>query len=103
MPPIAADITAPFRADTIAIVVAVVLCTMGAGMLLLGALSARNARRPFLYTGLFAIAYGMRLAFNTSSFALLSENPHWLPYVRSALEYLVPLPAALLFKSFSQS
>jgi sigma-B regulation protein RsbU (phosphoserine phosphatase) len=102
MPPTAADITATFRAGTIAIVIAVVLCTMGAGMLLLGALSARNARRPFLYTGLFAIAYGVRLAFNTSSFALLSEDPNWLPYLRSAFEYIVPIPAALLFKSFSQ-
>jgi sigma-B regulation protein RsbU (phosphoserine phosphatase) len=101
--PTAAEIIATFRADTIAIVIAVVLCTMGAGMLLLGALSARNARQPFLYTGLFAIVYGVRLAFNTSSFALLSDDPHWLPYLRSALEYLVPLPAALLFKSFSQS
>ena len=102
MPPTAADIVAAFRADTIAIVIAVVLCTMGAGMLLLGALSARNARRPFLYTGLFAIAYGVRLGFNTSSFGLLSEHPPWLPYLRSAFEYLVPIPAALLFKSFSQ-
>jgi len=98
----APEIIATFRADTIAIVIAVVLCTMGAGMLLLGTLSARKARRSFLYTGLFAIVYGVRLAFNTSSFALLSENPYWLPYLRSAFEYLVPIPAALLFKSFSE-
>jgi sigma-B regulation protein RsbU (phosphoserine phosphatase) len=102
MPPTAADIIATFRADTIAIVIAVVLCTMGAGMLLLGALSARNARRSFLYTGLFAIVYGVRLAVTASSFALLSGHPRWLDYTRSALEYLVPIPAALLFKSFSE-
>ncbi len=103
MQPTTVEIIATFRADTIAIVIAVVLCAMGAGMLLLGTLSARNARRLFLYTGLFAIVYGVRLAFNTSSFALLSGDPYWLAYVRSAFEYLVPLPAALLFKSFSQS
>ena len=103
MQPTAAEIIATFRADTIAIVIAFVLCTMGAGMLLLGALSARNARRSFLYTGLFAIVYGVRLAFTTSSFALLSGHPVWLDYVRSALEYLVPIPAALLFESFSQN
>jgi sigma-B regulation protein RsbU (phosphoserine phosphatase) len=102
MPPTAAEIIATFRADTIAIVIAVVLCTMGAGMLLLGSLSARNARRSFLYTGLFAIVYGVRLAVTASSFALLSGHPRWLDYARSALEYLVPIPAALLFKSFSQ-
>jgi len=89
------------RADLIAAVIAVVLCAVGAGMLLLGAMSARNARSSFLYTGLFAIAYGTRLAFNTRSFGLLAGQPGWLPYVRSAFEYLVPIPAALLFGAFS--
>jgi sigma-B regulation protein RsbU (phosphoserine phosphatase) len=92
-----------FRADMIAAVIAVVLCTAGAAMLLLGALSAREARRPFLYTGLFAIAYGTRLALNASSFALLSGHPRWLDYLRSAFEYLVPIPAALLFDAFSSN
>jgi sigma-B regulation protein RsbU (phosphoserine phosphatase) len=98
----AGEVLAMFRADAIAIVIAAVLCTMGAGMLLLSALSARHARRPFLYTGLFAIVYGVRLALNTSSFGLLSGHPRWLDYTRSALEYLVPIPAALLFKSFGE-
>jgi sigma-B regulation protein RsbU (phosphoserine phosphatase) len=97
----AADVMAMIRADMIAAVIAVVLCTVGVGMLLLGALSARNARSSFLYTGLFAIAYGTRLAFNTSSFGLLSGQPGWLNYVRSAFEYLVPIPAALLSSAFS--
>lgn len=90
------------RGDLIAGVIAVVLCTVGIGMLLLGALTAKGGRRSFLYTGLFAIAYGTRLAFNTSSFGLLSDHPRWLDYVRSALEYLVPIPAALLFETFSE-
>jgi len=89
------------RGDLIAGVIAVVLCTIGVAMLLLGALSAKDARRSFLYTGLFSIAYGTRLALNTSSFGLFSNHPRWLDYVRSAFEYLVPIPAALLFKSFS--
>jgi phosphoserine phosphatase RsbU/P len=97
----AADVMAMIRADMIAAVIAVVLCTVGAGMLLLGVLSARNARSSFLYTGLFAIAYGTRLALNTSSFGLLSGQPGWLNYVRSAFEYFVPIPAALLFGAFS--
>ena len=98
----AAGVIAMVRADSLAFVIAALLCTMGAGMLLLGSLSARNARNQFLYTGLFAIAYGARLALNTSSFGLLSGHPGWLDYVRSAFEYLVPIPAALLFKSFSE-
>jgi sigma-B regulation protein RsbU (phosphoserine phosphatase) len=98
----AGEVIAMFRADAIAIVIAAVLCTMGVGMLLLSALSARNARRSFLYTGLFAIVYGVRLALNTSSFGLLSGHPRWLDYTRSAFEYLVPIPAALLFKSFGE-
>ncbi len=101
--PTASDVIATFRADTIAAFIAVVLIAMGAGMLLLGALSARKARASFLYTGLLSIFYGTRLAFNTSSFELLSEHPHWLNYVRSAFEYLVPIPAALLFQTFSGS
>lgn len=97
----ASDVIAAFRGDMIASFIAVVLITMGTGMLLLGALSSRRARNSFVYTGLFAIAYGTRLAFNTSSFALLSGHPRWLAYVRSVFEYLVPIPAALLFKTFS--
>jgi sigma-B regulation protein RsbU (phosphoserine phosphatase) len=97
----AAEIIEMFRADIIASVIAVVLGVMGVGMLLLGALSARKSRSSFLYTGLFAIVYGTRLGINTASFGMLSEVPRWLDYVRSSLEYLVPIPAALLFGSFS--
>jgi phosphoserine phosphatase RsbU/P len=99
----ASEVLAAVRADMIPAVIAVVLCTVGGGMLLLGALSARKARSSFLYTGLFAIAYGTRLAFNTKSFGLLLGQPDWLAYVRSAFEYVVPIPAALLFGAFSGS
>jgi phosphoserine phosphatase RsbU/P len=97
------DVTAIVRGDMIAGAVAVVLITMGAGLLLLGALSARKARSSFVYTGLFAIAYGTRLAFNTASFTALYGHPRSLDYLRSAFEYLVPIPAALLFETFSGS
>jgi len=89
------------RGDMIVSAIAVVLCAMGAGMLLLGILTPRRSRDSFLYTGLLAIAYGTRLVVNTSSFELMSGSPPWLGYVRSAFEYLVPIPAALLFQSFS--
>jgi sigma-B regulation protein RsbU (phosphoserine phosphatase) len=96
-----AEVIAVFHRDMIAGVIAVVLTTMGLGMLLLGALSAGKSRRSFVYTGLFAIAYGTRLAFNTGSFTLLYGHPRWLDYLRSDFEYLVPVPAALLFETFS--
>jgi sigma-B regulation protein RsbU (phosphoserine phosphatase) len=97
----AAEVMEMVRGDLIAGMIAVVLCTIGVAMLLLGALSAKGGRRSFLYTGLFAIAYGTRLGLNTSSFGLFSYHPRWLDYVRSAFEYLVPVPAALLFETFS--
>jgi len=71
-------------------------------MLLLGALSARGSRASFVYAGLFALVYGLRLTMNTATFGILSDRPSWLAYVRSALEYLVPIPAALLFQSFAR-
>src|SRR5438270_1491484 len=97
----AAEVIAVFHRDLIAGVIAIVLITMGLAMLLLGALSAGRSRRPFVYTGLFAIAYGTRLAFNTGAFTLLYGHPRWLDYLRSDFEYLVPIPAGLLFETFS--
>ena len=38
---------------------------------------------------------------NTGSAAVLLDHPSWLNYLRAQLEYLVPLPAALLFIGFS--
>jgi phosphoserine phosphatase RsbU/P len=97
----AAEVIAVFHRDLIAGVIAAVLITMGIGMLLLGALTADKSRRSFVYTGLFAIAYGVRLALNTGAYTLLYGHPRWLDYLRAAFEYLVPIPAALLFETFS--
>jgi len=97
----AAEVIAVFHRDVTAGVIAVVLITMGIGMLLLGALTAGRSRRSFVYTGLFAIAYGARLAINTGAYTLLYSHPRWLDYLRSDFEYLVPIPAALLFETFS--
>jgi len=97
----AGEVIAIFHRDVIAGVIAIVLITMGIGMLLLGALTAGKSRHSFVYTGLFAIAYGTRLAFNTGAFTLLYGHPRWLDYLRSDFEYLVPIPAALLFATFS--
>src|SRR3954468_2754771 len=97
----AAEVIAVFHRDMTPGVIAVVLLTMGVGMLLLGALTAGKSRLSFLYTGLFAIAYGARLAINTGAVTLLYGHPRWLDYLRSDFEYLVPIPAALQFETFS--
>jgi sigma-B regulation protein RsbU (phosphoserine phosphatase) len=97
----AAEVIAVFHRDMTAGVIAVVLLTMGISMLLLGALTAGKSRLSFIYTGLFAIAYGARLAVNTGAFTLLYGHPRWLDYLRSDFEYLVPIPAALQFETFS--
>src|SRR3954470_12405083 len=99
----AAEVIAVFHRDMAAGVIAVVLVTMGIGMLLLGALTAGKSRRSFVFTGLFSISYGTRLAFNTSAFTMLYGHPRWLDYLRADFEYLVPIPAALLFETFSGS
>lgn len=50
----------------------------------------------------FAGLYGVRLVVNAPSTALLVRGG-WLPYASSALEYIVPIPAALLVQfSFSK-
>lgn len=56
--------------------------------------------RVFANAALFAAAafaglYGVRLIVNAPSTALLVRGD-WLPYVSSALEYVVPIPATLL-------
>src|SRR5437588_248140 len=85
----AAEVIAVFHRDMTAGVIAVVLLTMGIGMLLLGALTAGKSRLSFIYTGLFAIAYGARLAINTGAFTLLYGHPRWLDYLRSDFDYLL--------------
>jgi sigma-B regulation protein RsbU (phosphoserine phosphatase) len=97
----ASDIISMIRADLIPAFIAALLCAMGAGTLLLGELGARNARRAYRYSGLFALMYGTRLLLDTTSVAVLSGHPPLLDSVRSSLEYLVPIPAALLFQTFS--
>jgi hypothetical protein len=50
--------------------------------------------------GVLAAAYGMRLIASSAAAALLVGHPPWLDYTRAALEYLVPIPGAMLFERF---
>src|SRR3954454_18407692 len=97
----AVEVIAIFHRDMTAGVIAVVLLTMGIGMLLLGALTAGQSRRSFVFPGLSSIAYGSRLAYNTGAFTMLYGHPRGLDCLRADLEYLVPIPAALLCDTFS--
>lgn len=97
----AAEAIATFRADAASLVVAVVLVTLGAGMLLIALLSAPRTRGSFIWSGVFSALYGIRLLLNTSSFAVVTGAPGWLRFARADLEYLVPIPAALLFQAIS--
>jgi sigma-B regulation protein RsbU (phosphoserine phosphatase) len=59
--------------------------------------------RVFANAGLFAAAafaalYGVRLIVNVPAFRLFIPEDAWLAYVSSALEYIVPIPAALLVR-----
>lgn len=90
----AAAILDLFQHDAGALVLGVVLCTLGVVLLTLAAFARDSA---FLYTGLFSFAYGLRLILNTGSTSMLLGEPAWIAYARAQLEYLVPLPAALLF------
>jgi sigma-B regulation protein RsbU (phosphoserine phosphatase) len=94
----ATEIVNLFQHDAGALVLGVVLCTLGIALLALAAFSRGS---DFLFTGLFSLAYGVRLMLNTGSAAVLLEHPRWLNHLRAQLEYLVPLPAALLFIRYS--
>jgi len=84
------------------IVIASVLMTTGAGLVVAAFITATQRRRALSYAGLFAALYGFRLAMNTPLVDAAFGGPAWMPYIRSSLEYLVPIPAALLFQEYRQ-
>jgi sigma-B regulation protein RsbU (phosphoserine phosphatase) len=94
----AADILSLFQHDAAALVVGVVLCTLGVMLLTLAAVSRGT---EFLLTGFFALAYGVRLILNTAWMAESLAHPVWLNHLRAQLEYVVPIPGALLFVRYA--
>jgi sigma-B regulation protein RsbU (phosphoserine phosphatase) len=91
------DVLAVFRHDATALSIGVTLSLTGVA---LGAFAVAGRNLQLFLAGLFAALYGFRLGLNTQAMALLLDQPTWLPYIRSALEYLVPIPAAFLFERF---
>ncbi|HLJ73300.1 MAG TPA: hypothetical protein VKU62_01850, partial [Thermoanaerobaculia bacterium] len=94
------DAVAVFHHDFSTLVVAIALCTIGVALCAFSLLGRRISNIDLPLAGAFALTYGFRLIMRTPSVALLTGNPAWLPYLTSAMEYIVPIPAALLFQRF---
>ena len=91
---------AMFQDDLPAFIVGVALCTIALGLFAFALLGRNISNIDLPIAGAFAAAYGIRLVLTTASAAMLLDKPPWLPYVRAALEYIVPIPGAILFERF---
>src|SRR5690348_13938806 len=94
------DALAVFHQDFATLIVALALCTLGVALSAFSLLGRRIFNIDLPLAGAFAMTYGFRLIMRTKSVALLTGNPTWLPYLNSWMEYIVPIPAALLFQRF---
>lgn len=88
------------QADLPALIVGVALCTIAAGLFAFTFLGRRIANIDLPIAGAFAALYGIRLIMRTQSITLMLGNPAWIHYLHADLEYLVPVPGALLFQRF---
>src|ERR1041385_280868 len=75
--------------------IGVALITISCTLLAFALVGRVFANAALLAAAAFAALYGVRLIVNAPSTALLVHGG-WLPYVSSALEYVVPIPATLL-------
>lgn len=86
----------PFVHDALTLVIATILLTIAALLVALSSLSGVRQTRGLMLAGIFAAMYAVRMLVNTGTAAYeLAGAP--LEHLRSALEYLVPIPATLLF------
>jgi sigma-B regulation protein RsbU (phosphoserine phosphatase) len=84
-----------FRSGAAAAAIGVALITIALTLLAFALVGRAFANAALLAAGSFAGLYGVRLLVNAPFTSLLVHGV-WLPYVSSALEYVVPIPAALL-------
>jgi len=94
------DAIAIFHQDFPTLVVAIAICTAGLALFAFSLLGRRISNIDLSLAGAFAMTYGFRLIMRTQAIALLAGNPAWLPYLSSAMQYVVPVPAAVLFERF---
>lgn len=94
-------VIAMFRSGAVASVIGVALITIAVALLAFALVGRMFANAALLAAGAFAGLYGVRLLVNAPFTPLLIHGA-WLPYASSALEYIVPIPAAFLVQySFS--
>ena len=80
---------------TLGAAIGVALATIALALFAFALVGRVFANAALLAAAAFAGMYGVRLIVNAPSTAL-AVSGGWLPYASSALEYLVPIPAALL-------
>lgn len=86
--------------DAVTLIIATILLTVAAGLVVFSLLSGVRRTKDLLYAGLFAGLYGLRMFMETELVELLTGATRTLAHTRSALEYLVPVPAAILFAHY---
>ncbi|HUJ14102.1 MAG TPA: PP2C family protein-serine/threonine phosphatase [Thermoanaerobaculia bacterium] len=89
---------ATFQHDLPALIVGVALCTIAAGLLAFALFGRRISNIDLPLAGAFAALYGIRLILRTQSIAMMLGDSLWLRESLSALDYIVPIPAAALFE-----
>jgi sigma-B regulation protein RsbU (phosphoserine phosphatase) len=96
-----AHVIAMFPSGAVAAAIGVALITIAVALLAFALVGRMFANAELFAAGTFAGLYGVRLLVN-APFTPLLIHGDWLPYASSALEYIVPIPAALLVQySFS--
>ena len=92
-----AELDAIVRSSLPVYVIATLLLTVAAGLILFSLIAGWRKNVALLLAGGFVALYGLRLALNSQLTDVLLYSPSWMPYLRSAMEYLVPIPGAGLF------
>jgi len=87
-----------FEQDLPALFVGIALCTIAAGLFAFALLGRRISNIDLPIAGAFAAAYGLRLILRTPTIIEILGDPISLHYLHSAMEYIVPIPAAMLFE-----
>ena len=90
------DVIALFERGAAPAAIGVALITIALALLAFALVGRVFANAALLAAGAFAGLYGARLVVNTPAFAMFFPGSHWIRYVSSSLEYIVPIPSALL-------
>ena len=94
------DAVATFQNDIPALVVGVAVCTIAVGLFGFSLLGRRLTDIDLRIAASFAALYGIRLVLRTKTAMLMLGEPGWIHYLHADLDYLVPIPGALLFQRF---